>query len=356
MSIITSPNKNNKKRLQNLLLILHGAKIKTKGGKEHVKEIKRLLEKYGMTTSECVHEKVTTKEGDCIAIVRDSIVLQSSSSLPPNPNPSIDAIFVMGGDGTLREAVQGYVEARRLKPLKEKEKHVPIVALPCGTGNNFARDLNCFSIEDCFRLAFERGEARDVDAVQIESFVFDDEKEKKKRITTISINVVTWGTARDAAETAEKMRFLGPIRYDLAGFYHILKNKSNVASLTAETPSAQLKGSCTDEDFLMLFAQNTRCSGRGFHFTPLAKLDDGLIDVVVAKKCGLMKTVALFDDTKEPKNGVHVEKKDDVFYIQCEKLKIETNEREELVGVDGEVTLKTPVELECLRGAFSTFV
>ena len=125
-----------------------------------MKEIKRLCEKYGMTAS-CVHEKVTTKEGDCIAIVRDC-VLQSSSSLPPNPNPVIDAIFVMGGDGTLREAVQGYVEARRVKPLKEKENHVPIVALPCGTGNNFARDLNCFTIEDCFRLAFERGEARDV--------------------------------------------------------------------------------------------------------------------------------------------------------------------------------------------------
>lgn len=323
-----------------------------------MREIKRSLEKYGMTAS-CVHEKVTTKEGDCIAIVRDSIVLQSSSSHEsPNPNPVIDAIFVMGGDGTLREAVQGYVEARRVKPLGVKENHVPIVALPCGTGNNFARDLNCFTIEDCFRLAFERGEARDVDAVQIESFVKDDdEKEKKKRsIKTISINVVTWGMARDAAETAEKMRFLGPIRYDLAGFYHILKNKSNVASLTAETPSMQLKGSCTDDDFLMLFAQNTRCSGRGFHFTPLAKLDDGLIDVVVAKKCGLMKTVALFDDTKEPKRGAHVEKKDDVFYIQCEKLKIETHDREELVGVDGEVTLKTPVELECLRGAFSTFV
>ena len=112
---ITSPtHTKNKKRLQNLLLVLHGAKIKTKRGREHVREIKRSLEKYGMSAS-CVHEKVTTKEGDCIAIVRDC-VLQSSSSLPQNPNPSIDAIFVMGGDGPLREAVQGYVEARCVKP------------------------------------------------------------------------------------------------------------------------------------------------------------------------------------------------------------------------------------------------
>ena len=109
----------------------------------------------------------------------------------------------------------------------------------------------------------------------------------------------------------------------------------------------QRKGSCTDEDFLMLFAQNTRCSGRGFHFTPLAKLDDGLIDVVVAKKCGLMKTVALFDDTKEPKCGAHVEKKDDVFYIQCEKLKIETHDREELVGVDVSFAVNNLLKHKC---------
>ena len=69
-----------------------------------------------------------------------------------------------------------------MKPLKEKENHVPIVALPCGTGNNFARDLNCFTIEDCFRLAFERGEARDVDAVQIESFVKRRRERKEETI------------------------------------------------------------------------------------------------------------------------------------------------------------------------------
>ena len=69
-----------------------------------------------------------------------------SGGTPTKP----DAIFVLGGDGTLREAVQGYVEGRKIKPLMENEKHVPIMALPCGTGNNFARDLKCFSIQDCF--------------------------------------------------------------------------------------------------------------------------------------------------------------------------------------------------------------
>ena len=52
-----------------------------------------------------------------------------------------------------------------MKPLGVKENHVPIVALPCGTGNNFARDLNCFTIEDLFRLRFRkrRGVGRGAD-------------------------------------------------------------------------------------------------------------------------------------------------------------------------------------------------
>ncbi len=337
-----SPSNNSRLKtgLKTILLIVHGQKIKAKKGRRELQIVRDEAKKYSI---DCLIEKETSCEGDCINIVRDYV----SGGTPTKP----DAIFVLGGDGTLREAVQGYVEGRKIKPLMENEKHVPIMALPCGTGNNFARDLKCFSIQDCFRLACEKGEARDMDAVEIESL----DKDKKKTKTTMSINVVTWGLIRDAAETAEKMRFLGPIRYDLAGFYQILKNKSNVASLTVETPSSQMKGSCTNEEFLMLCAQNTRCCGRGFHFTPLAKLDDGLIDIVVAKKCGLMKTVALFDDLKAPKNGAHVEK-DDVFYIQCKSLKIDTGDREGLVGVDGEVTLKTPVKLNCLRGAFCTFV
>ena len=51
--------------------------------------------------------------------------------------------------------------------------------------------------------------------------------------TQYSINCVTWGLARDAADTAENMRWLGPLRYDVAGFYHILLNKINFAKIGA---------------------------------------------------------------------------------------------------------------------------
>jgi len=34
-------------------------------------------------------------------------------------------------------------------------------------------------------------------------------------------------------------------------------------------------GDTEHTDYMMMFAQNTRCSGRGFIFSPLAQLDDG---------------------------------------------------------------------------------
>ena len=101
--------------------------------------------------------------------------------------------------------------------------------------------------------------------------------------------------ARDAAETAEGMRWLGPARYDVAGLWHILKNKRNEATIGV---SDALEGSFEEEhkDYLMMFAQNTRCSGRAFAFTPLAQLDDGMFGVVVCDKEGVSHQVIVRRD------------------------------------------------------------
>jgi diacylglycerol kinase family enzyme len=171
----------------------------------------------------------------------------------------------------------------------------------------------------------------------------------KEKLT--SINVVTWGMARDAAETAESMRALGPARYDIAGLWHILTGKANFGTIGV---SNNLRGKIEEEtkDYLMMFAQNTRCSGRAFAFTPLAQLDDGEFDVCVCEKGGAMHTKALFDATKT--GGGHVED-GSVAYVKAKRLTLRTATPEP-VGIDGEVTVLTPIQLTCLQGAFLTFV
>jgi diacylglycerol kinase family enzyme len=306
--------------IKTLVLVVHGVKSKESKGSSELKAIRVGCETRGIK----LIELVTAREGHCETLVRECDVV------------TVDAFAVMGGDGTLREGVSGMAA----RPVDE---HRPIFAFPCGTGNNFARDLRLFSVDDCF-AAIDRGTVHAVDAVKV----------THPGGVTYSVNCVTWGMARDAAETAEGMRWLGPARYDVAGFYHILRGKLNVAKLAASEDAqkpAYARGA--NEEYLMMFAQNTRCSGRGFAFTPSSKLDDGKFDLVAVKKRGTLKTVSLFDAVKA--GGAHVED-DAVCYVQATSAALAAEDGTDLVGIDGEINVKTPITIECCAGLFRTLV
>ena len=317
---LTKPKSGDKLVIKTLVLVVHGVKSKESKGSRELKSIRVAAETRGIK----LVELVTTREGHCETLVRECDVA------------TVDAIGVMGGDGTLREGVSGMA-------ARPEADHRPIFAFPCGTGNNFARDLHLRTVEDCF-AAIDRGVVHAVDAVKV----------THPDGVTYSVNCVTWGMARDAAETAEGMRWLGPVRYDVAGFWHILKGKLNFARLAASadaTQPAYAKGE--NVDYMMMFAQNTRCSGRGFAFTPSSKLDDGMFDLVAVRKRGVARTVGLFDAVKA--GGAHVED-DAVCYVQATSAALATEDATDLVGIDGEVNVKTPITIECCEGQFRTLV
>lgn len=317
---LTKPTSGEKLVIKTLVLVVHGVKSKESKGSGELRSIRVAAETRGIE----LIELVTTHEGHCETLVRECDVA------------TVDAFAVMGGDGTLREGVSGMAS-------KPEEDHRPIFAFPCGTGNNFARDLRLRTLEDCF-AAIDRGVVHAVDAVKV----------THPGGVTYSVNCVTWGMARDAAETAEGMRFLGPLRYDVAGFWHIMKGKLNFAKLAASADAAKpayAKGA--NEDYMMMFAQNTRCSGRGFAFTPSSKLDDGMFDLVAVRKCGTLRTVGLFDAVKA--GGAHVED-DAVCYVQATSAALAAEDATDLVGIDGEVNVKTPITIECCKGLFRTLV
>ena len=317
---LTKPKSGDKLVIKTLVLVVHGVKSKERKGSGELKSIRVAAETRGIK----LVELVTTREGHCETLVRECDVA------------NVDAIGVMGGDGTLREGVSGMAS-------RPEAEHRPIFAFPCGTGNNFARDLRLRTIEDCF-AAIDRGVVHAVDAVKV----------THPGGVTYSVNCVTWGMARDAAETAEGMRWLGPVRYDVAGFWHILKGKLNFAKLAASADVAKpayAKGQ--HEDYMMMFAQNTRCSGRGFAFTPSSKLDDGMFDLVAVRKRSVLRTVGLFDAVKA--GGAHVED-DAVCYVQATSAALAAEDATDLVGIDGEVNVKTPITIECCKGQFRTLV
>lgn len=189
---------------QTIIIIVHGVKSKEKAGSAQVAKVRALAGERGMT----LRELTTERPYHC-----EDLVAEADLS-------GVDAIGVMGGDGTMREGVSGMLK-------RAAGDRCPIFVLPVGTGNNFARDLGVKTVEDMFAV-IDRGVAQPMDAMKV----------THPEGSTYSINCVTWGMARDAAETAEGWRFLGPIRYDLAGFYHMLINKLNFAKLGASATAA----------------------------------------------------------------------------------------------------------------------
>jgi diacylglycerol kinase family enzyme len=96
----------------------------------------------------------------------------------------------------------------------------------------------------------------------------------------------------------------------------------------------------------MLTVGNGTVCGGGFQLTPKAKLDDGLLDLSLINKAGILRTM-----TSVPKafKGKHLDL-DIVDYKQFKKLKVECLEERELpLHIDGEKGFSRELEFEVVR-------
>jgi diacylglycerol kinase (ATP) len=215
-----------------------------------------------------------------------------------------DLIVAAGGDGTLNEVVNGVLET-------DWSGHVAV--LPHGTANDFAAGLG---IPDDAAAALDvalDGVARLVDVGRVNGRHF--------------VNVSTGGFGATASEEApdEAKRLLGPVAYLVTG-----------VRLFAELTPVRVRLEGTDgaryEGEMMLFAVgNGRQTGGGNLLTPRARLDDGLLDVVIVPGMTRMDFLALLPGLR---SGAHVDDPD-VEYFQTSRLVV-TSEAELSVNADGE--------------------
>ena len=237
-----------------------------------------------------------------------------------------EAFAVVGGDGSVCEVITGRLRHRKTLPR--------VAIIPAGTGNCQATELGITSVEGAVERILA-GRIRKIDLAEVR--VSRDE-------LWYSHNLVTWGLGVDSTVLAEKMRCLGPVRYDLGIVATILANRRRPATLT-------LDGKTLTGDYTLFLIQNTQTGGSNLLLAPGATADDGMMDVGVLRRMCRRSLIKAFGMLKS--EGRHVFHPR-VAYHRFSTLAL-TTPFPMKINVDGEIVGTTPLNMTVMPRALSVF-
>ena len=246
----------------------------------------------------------------------------------------IDRVVVVGGDGTLSEAVSGLLGAGLGRRAR-------LGLLPMGTGGDLARSLRIPRDIDQALACIAEDHARTLDAGRV------DYQAPEGRRTAYFLNVASLGISGLIDMLVNRApKFLGGQASFGIGTVRAL--------LQYRPPSVRLRvdGEVVHDGPLVLAAAaNGRCFGGGMQIAPNAELDDGAFDVVLID--GDSKWVLL---TKLPKlyRGTHLGEPEVKSYVG---RSIEAESSDEVwIDIDGEPLGTLPLRCEILPAAVEFLV
>ncbi len=238
-----------------------------------------------------------------------------------------DAVCGIGGDGTMYELVNGMMG-------RPEGGRVPLGLLPGGTGNSFLHDLDDLDPSNLIEK-IARGERRRIDLFQV----------KVSGTVRYGFNIVGWAMFSTANQLAERLRCLGRRRYDAAALVQILRNRSIPGRLCMDD------GEALEAEFTLMAIANTMHTGEGMKLAPKARIDDGMLDIIVVEKRSRRALIRLFSKLG---SGRHVDEPG-VRYEQVTRVRLQTEATIPL-NIDGELVGSGPFEVQVLPGALEVLL
>lgn len=234
----------------------------------------------------------------------------------------IDGILILGGDGTMHEAVNGLLK-------RDEIRDIPIGLLPAGSGNSLLHDIGKFDIKTTLNKILNHN-TQTIDILKITS----------SDMIYYSINLVGWGMVNEIGILAEKMRWMGPIRYNVSSIIKIFTYKAKQAKVIIDEARF-------DKNFAFIIICNTIHIGKGMKMAPHAKLNDGKMDIILIEdNFNKLELLKLFPTLFA---GEHI-KNDKVNYLQANSLILKPN-KDGILNIDGELVGRTPISIDVCRGA-----
>lgn len=232
-----------------------------------------------------------------------------------------DLLVAMGGDGTVREVMNGI-----------SDPSTPLGIIPAGMGNDLSRTLNIpRSIKDA-TLTLIGGEATKIDMGMESGKLF---------------SVMGIGFPADVVATFAGLRngfFTGIMAYLAA----VLRTLS---SLKTYDMVLWIDGNRREPRTPAVFVMNSRFTGGGIDLIPHADVEDHLLDVAIIKEVGKVELGLALQGVYR---GQHVD------YPKIEFLRAEKISFRSPLGlvkmIDGELEGSTPVDIEVVPYARSVVV
>ena len=282
----------------------------------------------------------------------------------PADSAQADVILLFGGDGTVHRHLSQLVTLG-----------LPVLVVPAGSGNDFARSLDLRSVRDSLAAwrKFCDGEAN-VYAIDLGTITpvitpgenasgapAPHEPDRYPAITTRYFCCVA-GVGLDAEVSRRANRLPRWLRghggYALSllpTMFRFAPVETKVLTLDADEKRLSAAASnwitLSEQPTILAAFANTPTYGSGMKIAPRAKMDDGLLDICVVGALNPLKLFCMFPTVYF---GKHLQVRE-VKYLQTARVRLETEIPLD-VYADGEFVCRTPVEICTHRAALRVIV
>jgi diacylglycerol kinase (ATP) len=245
-----------------------------------------------------------------------------------------DAILIFGGDGTVHRHLPDLVRLQ-----------LPVLVVPCGSGNDFARALGLCSAKAAL-AAWRKftSDGSNVRAIDLGIITPLSEPTPREHYFCCVGGV---GLDAEVASRANRLprwlRAHGGYVLSLAPtLFHFAALPMKISLPSPDDPKTFVAHS-NQPTVLAAFA-NAPTYGSGMKIAPHAQLDDGQLDLCIIRDIDGFKLFCLFPTIYF---GKHL-RLPEVEYLQTARLRIETDYPVD-VYADGEYVCKTPIEVSVAR-------
>ncbi len=283
--------------IDNILLIINPNASKGRG-RAKAKKIQDIFSRYGRTCTVAY----TSGKGHAEKLAKSGV------------ESGFRTIIAAGGDGTVNEVINGIMRA-------QGHERARMGIIPVGRGNDFAWIAGIPEDTEKAVALIVKGEVKDTDV----GFARGTSREKGRYF----LNGMGFGFEPMVNFRAQDYKHLNGMASYVAAFIHMLFNPPRGFDVNVKIDDEEI--TLRTQQFS---ANNGRRMGSSFLMTPLAEIDDGLLDYMYTKKIfkgfGLIKMAVRF------LRGAMIKDRENFAYGKAKHIEISSPRDLVVSHVDGE--------------------